>query len=219
MTEGDSGRAHVSLSQGRLPALEPQLTALIVIDLQNDFCSPRGALALRGSDVGPCAAVAERIADALPRLRGVVGTVAFFRLVYDPAEMSSAQRERLLFEGKPPLCSVEGDGAELFCVAPGPDDFVFIKHRYSAFSVDAFTELLRVRGIETVLVTGVDTHICVEGSVRHGYDLGYRMVVLSDLVGTRAAEEANQSHSLRLCDKYFATVIKSSELLATRSRR
>lgn len=84
-----------------LSALDPRHTALIVVDLQNDFCSPRGALALRGSDVGPCTAVAERVAGALPDLRGIASTVAFFRLVYDPTEMSSSQRERLLSGGKP----------------------------------------------------------------------------------------------------------------------
>jgi nicotinamidase-related amidase len=64
-----------------------------------------------------------------------------------------------------------------------------------------------------VAVTGVDTHICVEGTIRHGYDLGYRMLVLSDLVGTRASEFARHENALALCERYFAIGLESGAFL------
>ena len=199
----------------KAPALrnvDPRHTAFLVIDLQTDFCSPNGALAALGSDVSPSAAVADRFKSFLPQVREELGLVAFFKLVYEPTKMSPSQRERLLRDGKPLLCDPRTGGCDLV-ISPGPSDLVFSKHRYSAFTNQQFCELLVERSIQTVVVTGVDTHICVEGTVRHGYDLGYRMLVVSDLVGTRASESARHEHALTLCDRLFSILIDSRTLL------
>lgn len=94
-----------------------------------------------------------------------------------------------------------------------PGDLVFTKHRYSAFSDHQFRLLLRERSITTIVTIGVDTHICVEGTVRQGYDLGYRMIVLSDLVATRQSELARHENSLALCGRYFALVLESDSFI------
>jgi ureidoacrylate peracid hydrolase len=194
---------------GVLSTIDSRRTAVLVIDLQKDFCSDDGALAALGSDVSPSAAAAERIAKFLPSVRARVGLIAFFRLLYSSEHMSEAQKERLLRNGKPIICSPSGGGSDLV-ITPTPGDYIFIKHRYSAFSNRQFRNLLRERLITTIAVTGVDTHICVEGTVRHGYDLGYRMVVLSDLVATRRSEFARHENSLALCERYFALTIDSN---------
>jgi ureidoacrylate peracid hydrolase len=67
--------------------------------------------------------------------------------------------------------------------------------------------------ITTVAVAGVDTHICVEGTVRHGYDIGYRMLVLSDLVGTRQSELSRHEAALALCERYFGLTLQSDRFL------
>jgi ureidoacrylate peracid hydrolase len=72
---------------------------------------------------------------------------------------------------------------------------------------------LHERSISTVAVVGVDTHICVEGTVRQGYDLGYRMIVLSDLVATRQSEFARHETSLAICGRYFALTMESDAFL------
>lgn len=192
--------------------IEPSRTALLIIDLQRDFCSHDGALAALGSDVSPCRAVAEQIARFLPQVRPNLALTAFFRLVYDPDKMSEAQQERLIRNGKPVICAPGSAGSELF-IAPAGGDLSFTKHRYSAFSNERFRHLLSERSITTVAVVGVDTHICVEGTVREGYDLGYRMVVLSDLVATRRSESARHDNSLALCERYFALVLDSDAFL------
>jgi ureidoacrylate peracid hydrolase len=195
-----------------LSKVDPKRTALAVIDLQNDFCSEQGALAALGSDVSPCKAVAERIAGFLPKVREQMGVVAFFQLIYDIERMSESQRERLIRDGKSVVCAAGSAGCELF-LQPGPNDLIFAKYRYSAFSNEEFVEVLRARSISTVVAVGVDTQICVEGTVRHGYDLGYRMLVLSDLVATRSSELARHENSLALCERYFSITLDSSEFL------
>jgi ureidoacrylate peracid hydrolase len=192
-----------------LSRIEPHRTALLVIDLQRDFCSNDGALAALGSDVSPCREVADRIAKFLPTIRADVALTAFFQLIYDPEKMSESQRERLIRNGRPIICAPGSAGSEL-SIKPAPGDLVFTKYRYSAFSNDRLRRLLHERSISTVAVAGVDTHICVEGTVRQGYDLGYRMIVLSDLVATRQSEFARHENSLAICGRYFALTMESN---------
>jgi ureidoacrylate peracid hydrolase len=195
-----------------LGKIDPQHTALLVIDLQRDFCSEDGALAALGSDVSPCKSVARRIDEFLPMARQSLSLVAFFQLIYDPGKMSESQRERLIRNGKPIICAPGTAGSELV-IHPDSSDLVFAKYHYSAFSNEQFKQTLRERSITTVAVSGVDTHICVEGTVRDGYDLGYRMLVLSDLVATRRSESARHENSLELCERYFALTLISGQFL------
>ena len=149
----------------------------------------------------------------MPNVRGFVNFVAFFRLVYELDEMSDSQRERLVRDGKPIICVRGTLGSELF-IAPDEGDPVFVKHRYSPFSNAAFAQLLKDRLIENIAVSGVDTHICVEAAIRHGYDLGYRMIILDDLVGTRRSELDKHEYSLALCERYFALRLESQDFLS-----
>jgi len=195
-----------------LAKVDPRRTALAIIDLQNDFCADWGALALLGSDVSPCREAANRITKFLSLVREKIPLVALFRLEYEVGKLSTAQQERLLRDGRPVICAPGTPGCELF-IRPEPGDRVFTKHRYSAFTNEAFRQVLSDLSIETVVVAGVDTHICVEGTVRHGYDLGYRMLVLGDLVATRKSEIVRHEHTLTLCERYFGVVIESVRFL------
>jgi ureidoacrylate peracid hydrolase len=199
--------------EGAIARVRGDRTALLVIDIQHDFCSPDGALAGFGSDVGPSEEVARRIERFLPDIRGLVSFVAFFRLVYDLDMMSESQRERLVRDGKAVICVPGSVGSELF-ITPTKEDLVFVKHHYSPFSNAAFSKVLGERSIENIVVSGVDTHICVEAAIRHGYDLGYRMIVLSDLVGTRRSEWDKHENSLALCERYFALRLQSQAFLS-----
>lgn len=195
-----------------LSRVDPSRTALLVIDIQNDFCSDDGAVAAMGGDISECRMVANRIAEFVPQVSGRLGFTAFFRLIYDDQWLSESQKERLLKNGSPIICAAGSHGADLF-LTPGPEDLVFTKHCYSAFSNEAFCQVLRERSIATVVVTGVDTHICIEGTVRAGYDLGYRMVVLTDLVGTTRSNISNHQNSLVLCERYLAVTVQSDLFL------
>ncbi len=209
----DNGQQWAQWSDDVLARVSPSRTLVAVVDVQNDFCDPGGALARLGGDVGPCRDAAERIRTFLSRVRPFGSEIAFFRLVYSPDAMNLAQRERLLRDGTPVVCNPLGSGTDLFLVEPTAADQVFVKHQYSAFSCEPFRRFLSARRIENILVTGVDTHICVEGTVRDGFDLGYRMLVLEDLVATRASAASSHQSSLAVIRRYFGLVLTSADLL------
>ncbi len=82
-----------------LCSVDPRHTALLVVDIQNDFCSDDGTIASWGGDVSSCSEAADRITKFLPKVRGLLNFVAFFNLVYDPDRLSESQRERLMRSG------------------------------------------------------------------------------------------------------------------------
>jgi nicotinamidase-related amidase len=165
-------------------------SALVIIDMQRDFLEPGGFGAALGNDVarlqaavGPCREVL-----AAARARGVL--VIHTREGHRP-DLSDAPRHkvergdpatrigapgpmgRILVRGEPGHDII----AELYPQAGEP---VIDKPGKGAFYQTDLDLMLRNRGIDTLLVAGVTTEVCVNTTVREANDRGYRCVVLSD---------------------------------------
>jgi nicotinamidase-related amidase len=94
---------------------------------------------------------------------------------------------------------------------PQAGDIVFKKHRPSAFIAMDLDLMLRNRGIQTVVLTGVSTEGGVEGTARHGVNLGYYMVVVRDAVGSLDRE--GHDLALRYMENTF-DVVDSKQILS-----
>ena len=66
--------------------------------------------------------------------------------------------------------------------------------------------------IKTLIITGVSTQICVETAIRNGFDLGYKIIVPSDLVGTTSNDPATQTITLKRVGKTFGMVSSLGEI-------
>ncbi len=78
------------------------------------------------------------------------------------------------------------------------------KHTYSVFGAPGFAERLEAEGIDTLVFSGVETDVCVYASVLDAIDLGFRVVLASDAIGSSdvAAHEATMNLLVpRLCDQ------------------
>jgi nicotinamidase-related amidase len=156
-------------------------TALLVIDMQNDFVLPGAPLATpRGLDVVPVIAA---FADAA-RARGfpVVYTQEMHRPEGDDFGIELAFEPPHCLEGSPGVEIVEG-------IKPQPGDLrIGHKRRYNGFFGTELDLVLRCRGIENLLITGVCTDICVISTVHHARDLDYRCFVIEEAVDGTTAE-------------------------------
>lgn len=165
-------------------------TALAIIDMQRDFLEPGGFGETLGNDVsrlqaavGPCRAMLDA-ARALGML--VVHTREGHRPDLSDAPPAKVMRGapslrigapgpmgRILIRGEP--------GHEIVpALAPKTGEPVIDKPGKGAFHATELEQVLRVRGIETLLVCGVTTEVCVHTTVREANDRGYRAVVLGD---------------------------------------
>lgn len=201
---------------------DPATTALCIIDMQNDCCSPGGSAHEAGADMSMYEATIPRIAAFARTCREVGVPVINVRILTLPdGKSDSAAWLRLRLRANKSY-SPENEGAWSFTVegtwgaefvpalSPEPGDFLVTKFRSSAFHNTDLDLILRSNGIQTVLVAGCTTEGCVESTVRDLCFYDYFGVVLSDCVGSDVP--ALHEASMLVMSAYRADIAASSEV-------
>jgi ureidoacrylate peracid hydrolase len=199
--------------RGMKDKVAPPHTALLVIDMLNEFLSPEGHTAQSGKDVSAGRALAERLPAFIADARAAGLLVVFIRNVYSTkhnfylsdAWLEHAARRRAGGGTLKPTCG-EGTWAADFYgdVRPQPEDAVVVKHRYSAFHNTDLETVLRANGIRTIVLTGTVTNVCVETAAREGYARDYYVVLVED--GCAAYSQADHDAAVRNVDRFFGEV-------------
>jgi len=169
--------------------LDAAHTALLIIDMQKDFCAAGFGAHRAGRDLSMAQAVIGRIATLLAAGREAGVLVVHVGLSIEPDHRSDsgpwlAQRRRSTFSGEK-LCITDSEGARFIDdLAPAEGELVVRKRRYSAFTGTDLDLLLRGRGIRTVVCCGVSTNVCVETTARAAFERDYYVVVPPDACGS-----------------------------------
>jgi len=195
--------------------VRPRHTALMIVDMQNDFCAQGGYLQRTRAESGrnpirvdENAAIADRIGVLADAGRRSGATVAWLRSIYDFKYLADAHIAMRDGEG----CCLEGTwGADFFRIQPRDGDVVVDKHTFSGFHETGLHARLQERGIETLVMTGVATNVCVDSTLRHGFFLGYHIVVAEDGVGS--GNPVGHEGTLSTVKVNFGEIATSSELL------
>ena len=171
-------------------AMDPTRAALVVIDMQRDFLEPGGFGEALGNDVSLLRAAVGPCRMALDTARGTGMLVIHTREGHRP-DLSDAPPAKVL-RGAPsarigdagPMgrILVRGEpGHEIIPdLTPLPGEPVLDKPGKGAFFQTDLDLLLRNHGIDTLIVCGVTTEVCVHTTIREGNDRGYRCVALGD---------------------------------------
>ena len=177
--------SRAALAAGLASWIAPARTALLVVDMQADFALPDGACGRAGANLSTVPAAlgaAERLARAA---RPAGATVIFVGLMATAAEESPAWNERLRRRGDDPVavnavCRAGTPGAAFVGPTPAAGELVMAKQRYSAFHRTQLDAELKARRIDTLVVCGLTTECCVEGTVRDAFNLDYHVFVARD---------------------------------------
>ena len=176
-------------------------TALIIIDIQNDYF-PGGAMELDGAD-----AAGAKAGAALKQARSKGMPVIHVR------HLSTRPGSTFFLPGT--------KGQEIHAsVAPLGNETVVEKNFPNSFRATGLKDILEKQQIKNLVVAGMMTHMCVDASVRHAADLGYKITLLGDACATRAQKisgetvPARQVHLafLAALNGFYAKVIDSHEL-------
>lgn len=182
-------------------ALEIDLarSALVIVDMQNDFCHPEGWFGQKGISVKPMRKPIAVIAQLLAAWRPAGGAVVWLnwgvrpdRLNLSPTVQFKGKRSAhgVGYAERSPidhgLSVVAGEwGAQVVAELPlAPQDITVFKHRLSGFWDNELDAILRQQGITTLLFAGVNTDRCVFSSLQDAGFLGYDCVLLSDACST-----------------------------------
>jgi ureidoacrylate peracid hydrolase len=190
--------------------LVPAKTAVLVVDVQNDFCCAEGALGKAGAPTAAAMEMIPNLQRLLAGARAIGAPVIFIQTTHENATDSDAWTWRMA--GTVGGCCRKNTwGAEFTEVAPEPDEPVVIKHRYSAFVNTRLDSVLRTLKIENLIMTGVSTNVCVESTARLGYMLDYNIVFLSDC--TAAYSQAEHDGALYNMRSHFGVVATADDVI------
>jgi nicotinamidase-related amidase len=156
-------------------------TALVVVDLQNDFCTGPAATTRYRDDPAHLDAVTTNAARAVELARARGTEVVFVRFLGDIEHQGPSWRRRDERRGRTPKCREGTWGADFHKVVPEPGEHVVTKHAcFDAFLAAGFEEHLVRRGIEHLVFAGVYADVCVDTTARTAFQKGWHITILTD---------------------------------------
>lgn len=209
VTEQSRAIAHYKVKKGQVEAVpydwphdasfSPFTSALVIVDMQRDFCAPGGYLDHQGYDISPTQTLIPRIQHVLYAFRDAGFPVYHTREGHRPDLSTLSSRERFRSKNNATGLGIGSQGplgrllvrgepghdivSELY---PLDDEPVIDKPGHGAFAHTDFELLLRIRGIKNLVVAGVTTDVCVSTTIREANDRGFDCLLLED--GTAASD-------------------------------
>jgi ureidoacrylate peracid hydrolase len=187
----------------------------LVIDMQNGFCHSKGSFASMGADVSALTHAIDGCRRLIDAAHSSDVPVIFFKVQLRPdlrdvgvvfGEIMTA------VPGNKALIAGSWDAEIVDELAPDPArDIVIEKNRFSGFFGTNLDGLLRSLGIDTLVVTGVGTDVCVDSTVRDAAQLNYRCIIPREAVGT-TDPDINES-ILRVMQHAFARVVDVDDVV------
>jgi ureidoacrylate peracid hydrolase len=194
-------------------SLDPKRTALLVIDMQNAFVAPGAPIEVPAARA--IVAPINRLTKELRR-RGVPVIWVLHENKDDGRDWAGFFDAFVAPGRRAQATAALAAGADLQKLYPeletAPGDLRVPKSRYSAFIRNDFENKLRERGIDTLLIAGTKTNVCVECTARDAMMLDYKVALISDC--TAALSDEEHRTTLENVIQQFGDVLTADEALA-----
>ena len=200
--------------------VRPEHAAVLIVDVQNDFCAEGGAMHSEGRDLSLVQAMVPRLNRLLEAARAAQVPCVWIRNVYntDPnwylseVWLEQAMRRRKGLYVERPVCQAGAWNGDFYQVRPRPDEVIVTKHRYGAFEGTDLDLVLRSRTVRTVIMAGVATNVCVETTARQAFLKDYYVVFTGNCTATYNPQD--HEATLRNIDNFFGQVVSAEEIAA-----
>jgi ureidoacrylate peracid hydrolase len=192
-------------------------TVVLVVDVQNDYCHPDGALARAGQRPPDADTVVDAILGLLHAARTARAPVVHLRMVSSPWFTDAAWGRRGVGTASasqsPPIAGRGTWGAEPYRVLPHADDLVLDKYRHSGFAYTPLPVVLRALRCTTVVLAGFSADVCVEATARDAVTHGFDVVVVPECIGGTSATAG--AASIRTMTHFLGRASSLEELART----
>ena len=200
--------------QVNFPSGRKIVPALIVVDMQNGFVSKGGSYDKLGMNTSNYRKIIPKLKNIIEFCRSKEIPIFYTEAVKEASGIDlltkihnflpKSRQERLKF----PIC-IRGtwDGVTLDKLKPKKNDHVVIKRRDSAFQDTELRVWLQSEGINFLVFAGIDTSICVETSLREGFNIGYDVALISD--ATASGIKEHYKTTLERVRDYYGLVMST----------
>jgi ureidoacrylate peracid hydrolase len=198
--------------QVTFPSGRKVVPALVVVDMQNGFVSKNGSYDKLGMNTSNYREIIPKLKELIEFCRSMEIPIFYTEAVKEANGVDvltkihnflpKSRQER----HKIPIC-IRGtwDGVTIDELKPRENDLVVIKRRDSAFQDTEFRIWLQSEGINLLVFTGIDTSICVETSLREGFNIGYDVALISD--ATASGDKEHYKTTLQRVRDYYGLVM------------
>lgn len=189
-------------------------TALLVVDMQNAFCTDQGSMAQIGLDIGMLKAAVEPCRRVIQAARSIGVPIIFTRYIYRPDYSDGGILVKYLLPAlgeSNHLAAGTWDVEIVDDLKPHKDDYVVDKNRPSSFYATGLEPILNGLDVDSVVVCGVTTNCCVETTVRDASQRDYKTFVVSDATGE--LEKERHDFAINTMGFLFAEVVGVDDLV------
>lgn len=199
------------------PLLSARRCALVIVDVQNDYCHPDGALACSGGDMSDVEPAVAAIEATLAAARAAEVPCLHVRTEHStwtdtPEWLARGDAGNLLDVRHHPIVRQGSWGAQPYRVAAADDERVVVKHRYSGFAHTSLELSLRARDREVVLLAGVTSDLCVRATGLDALARGFQPVLVAD--ATAATSPARHRSAVDEFRSYLGPVVTVADVRA-----
>ena len=221
-----ASRAVQLTTRERSVIFDLQRTAIIVVDMQNDFCHPAGWLGHIGVDVAPARAPIAPLQTLLPALRAAEVPVIWLNWgnrpdklnlspallhVYNPHGDGVGLGDPLPISGAPVLQAGSWAAEVVDELAPAPSDIRVNKYRMSGFQDSELDSILRNLNVTTLLFAGVNLDQCVLCTLQEANFRGFDCLLLDDCSATTSPDYCRDA-TLYNVQQCFGFVVNGAQL-------
>jgi ureidoacrylate peracid hydrolase len=213
--------------------IDPSQTAVIVVDMQNDFGAEGGMFARAGIDIAPIRGTIEPTAKVLAAARRSGIKVVYLKMAFRP-DLSDAGvpdspnwLKHLPMEVGEAITAPDRSESRILIrdtwnteivdeLAPEEEDIVLYKHRFSGFYETGLDDTLKRLGIRNLILTGCTTSVCVESTLRDAMFRDYRCLLLEDCTAEPIGNDlarSNHDASVLVTQVLFGWTAESKDLL------
>jgi ureidoacrylate peracid hydrolase len=197
------------------PFIDPRVTGLLVIDMQNGFCHPDSRMEKAGIGTANQRAIVPAALSLISLARAHKIPVFFSQQIHFPEDVTRRRHRIPSHQAKqrwtPCLRGTwEVDLIDEVASVVQPDDYIVEKHRASLFFQTTLDAKLRMLGIEQLIMSGTTTAFCVETTIRDAYFRDFDVIAVADCI----ADPRPHFHedTMRKVDQFFGVVVTLEEL-------
>lgn len=185
----------------------------LIIDMQNDFLSQKGSFAKMGINIKNLQNVIPRIKKLKNSFKNQEVSTIYIVSNYDDIYITDSISERYKRIGYHiPFCVSGSWGAQIVNqLKPEKKDKVVIKYRYNGFLGTSLEFILKSMNISNLILSGIETHVCVQQTGIHGFMLGFNVILVEDCL--TSINENDRKYALDYCKRYYGIVKSSKEVL------